>query len=433
MASSLARAVRAQGGVWVQDATADAHARLTAGAVPVAALAGFARVASLVDSGWQAYLAVEPEVAAARLHEAERAAIALTALPGGAVVYADVCLRLGVVATQLGHADEASAWMQLAARLDPAREVSIAAFAPNVVSAYQAARGAAGTASVAVPVRLVVTEARPTAAVDGTDAAGAAELPAAVTLDGRAFGVAPRDAELAPGRHVLSAYVPGYRPHAVLIDVPAVAAEPSTPSSPSTPSTPITPITVELALTPTAAEQALLTQPDARPPAPTEGAAGEFARAAAAAVLTYSEIDTLVLIAAVWRQGQPALLGQRCQLRGALACTAVVELRYPAVGDLDGAVRELWQTLRVADNAPERPLLSVDARLITPEPAPARALGRDAAAQAPALSRRQWLWLGLGAAAVTATAGALWWLRRDADPPPQVSIDPCEFSACARF
>ena len=112
----------------VLDATAAARAR---GAEPRAALAGFAAVEQLVSEGWRAYVAADPEFAAARLAAARTAAEALVTLDGGLEVYADASLRLGVALLHLGQRDAAARAQQALAAaaelIDAARPLELAA------------------------------------------------------------------------------------------------------------------------------------------------------------------------------------------------------------------------------------------------------------------------------------------------------------------
>lgn len=396
LSEALARAARDAGVTPVPDAFARAARRLAQGAVPAERLAGFARIAPLARMGWQAYLAVEPALAADRLAEARRAAEAVLDLPGGPVIYADVCLRLGVVLRQLGRAGEGDALMRLAATLDPAREVSIAAFAPDVVAAYQAARGATlAAARVRVVVRLVAAPAR----APGSE----------VIIDGRSAGPSPIDVDLPTGLHVIVARAPGHRSRALVVAVAPGQAP------------------VEITLAPDPAAAAVLRGPAAL----AVGHAGDSARAAAAGLLAYGELDAVVLAASVWRRGAPALLGQRCELRAgnALACTAVVEIGHARAADVSVAARELWSTLaaqRDSAGAPA-PTLLADARLVQAEPRPAPP---PAPRPRRAWYRSPWIWVGVGAI-VTATASTVWALSRDPEVTPVVTVDPCDFGACA--
>jgi hypothetical protein len=403
----------------VADAIAHAQARLAGGAVPAARRAELDRVRALAAAGWQAYLAVEPALAADQLAEARRLAEAALDLPEGPVIYADACLRLGVVLHQLGRAGEGDALMRLAATLDPGRTVSIAAFAPDVVSAYEAARGAEAPA---VPVRITATLADAGAPAGP----GAPAQAVAIEIDGRPAGAAPLALALPAGLHVVVARAPGHRSQARVV---TVAAGPAAGAQ-----------AIAVALAPEPLARAVLRGPDAL----AAGSAGEDARAAVTGALAHGELDAVVLAASAWRRGAPALLGQRCALDHAgqaLACTGVIEIGYRQPGDAAAAGRALWTAL--AGDAPAAslpgPTLLADARLVSPEArpgpsdaprdAPRAPAARAGASPAPRWYRRPWLWIGVGAATAAAATTA-WALARDGEAAPVIIVDPCRFGPC---
>jgi hypothetical protein len=402
------------------DPAARARARLAEGRGPAARLAELERIAALVRMGWQAYLAVEPALAADRLGQARSLAESVLDLPEGVVAYADACLRLGVVLRQLGRSEEGDALMRLATLLDPQREVSIAEFAPDVVTAYESARSAQ---VAAVPVRIAVTldaasgpasEASPETNIEASpqpsiDASPETSPEASIDVDGRAAGIAPLELALATGLHVITARAPGWRSQARVIAVtPGLAP-------------------VDIALAPDPLALAVLGGERFL----SVGSAGEAPRAAVLGVLVYAELDAVVLGASVWRRGQPALLGQRCAARGqdALACTSVIEIGYQDAGGLDAAARALWSALATQrdETAVPGPTLLADARLVQAEqrPAPIRAGGSGG----PRWYRNRWLWIGAGVAAAAA-AGTVWALARDPGADPVVVVDPCQFGPC---
>jgi hypothetical protein len=387
------------------DAIARARARVASGAVPDTRQAELDRVRALATAGWQAYLAVEPAQAADQLAEARGLAETVLDLPEGTVVYADVCLRLGVVLRQLGRSGEADALMRLAATLDPGRTVSIAAFAPDVVSAYEAARSAEAEA---VPVRIDVT-------LEDAGGSGSPAQPAQmIDIDGRPAGAAPLALALPAGLHVITARAPGYRSQARVVTLVAGV----TPGEHA----------VALELWPEPLARAVLRGSDAL----AVGNAGDGARAAMAGLLVYGEIDAVVLVASAWRRGAPALLGQRCILgaEAALACTGVVEIGYRQPGDADAAGRALWAALAGDGTATPMPgpTLLADARLVQAEPRPAPAARADAG-PAPRWYRSPWLWIGVGVATAAATATA-WALSREGEATPVIIVDPCRFGPC---
>jgi hypothetical protein len=402
------------------DAVARARARLAEGRGPATRLAELERIAGLVRMGWQAYLAVEPALAADRLGQARSLAESVLDLPEGVVAYADACLRLGVVLRQLGRAEEGDALMRLAAALDPQREVSIAEFAPDVVTAYEIARSAR---TPEVPVRVAVTlDAAPEAQIDAQIDAHAEARPEArlaatpearpeaqIDIDGRPAGTAPLERALGTGLHVITARAPGWRSQARVVAVaPGLAS-------------------VDIALAPDPLAAAVLGGERLL----DVGSAGESPRQAMLGVLAYADLDAVVLGASVWRRGQPALLGQRCAARGqdALACTGVIEIGYQDAGGLEAAAAALWAALagQRDDAAAPGPTLLADARLAQADerPVPRRA----GASGGPRWYRNRWLWIGVGVAAAAA-AGTAWALARDPDVAPVVVVDPCEFGPC---
>ena len=135
------------------------------------------------------------------------------------------------------------------------------------------------------------------------------------------------------------------------------------------------------------------------------------------AIVSYTEADAVVLVAATVRTGGPALLGQRCH--SGATCTAVVEVGYPIGGDLARAIALLRQRLADADHR-YRPSLAGDPRL-RPTGGPPVGGGGDGGA------RRRWLWIGGGAvlAAVAAVAITAW---ASGDDRPTVTVDPDDFT-----
>lgn len=397
------------------DAIARAQGRLAQGAAPAARRAALDRARTLAAAGWQAYLAVEPGQAADQLAEARRLAEAVLDLSDGPAVYADVCLRLGVVLRQLGRAGEADALMRLAATLDPGRTVSIAAFAPDVVSAYEAARSAE---ALAVPMRIVVTraeDATPAMPAATPEASPEARPEANIDIDGRPAGAAPLDIALPAGLHIITARAPGHRSQARVVDVaPEHASEDHT---------------IALALAPEPRAQAVLRGAATL----AVGSADEDARTAVAGLLVYGEVDAIVLAASTWRRGAPALLGQRCALGTdeTLACTGVIEIGYRQPGDVDAAARALWTALaEPATSAPiPGPTLLADARLVQAESRPVASAVRADAEPGPRWYRSPWLWIGVGVA-TAAAAGTAWALAREGEVTPVIIVDPCRFGPC---
>jgi hypothetical protein len=357
----------ATGGPAVIDVRAAARAAWAAGAVPAARLRGFTRVAELAAEGWRAYLAVDPELAAARLATARAEAEGLLALDGGIELYADLTLRLGVVRGALGRADEAGELLRLAHALDPDRAPTASEFSPDALAAYAAAIAAA-------PARRAVELVVPAAAQ--------------VAIDGRE--VDGRVHELTVGPHVVVVRAPGRVARGRAVAIAGGAG----------------PARIELALDEDPA--AVLAEDGAL-------AAGVDARRAGSVVaqlLLHADVDALYLLASVYRGGRPALLGQRC-VDARPACTAVVEVGYADGAGLDGAARLLVDRLA---NARLRDGVSL--------PSDER-LGGGRGPGPGGERRRRWIVAGVGVAvAVIVTAIVL---ASGDEPVPTVTIDPGDF------
>lgn len=364
-ADALESAIREGGNEPVAAVIEAAQRGLRSGAVPVGTLQYFARARTLAGEGWRAYLAVEAEFAAARLAEARRVAVRVAHLPGGLELLADASLRLGAVLGYLGRSDEGTEALRLAVRLDPHREVTLAEFAPEVVSAYEAAAVAAPD-----PARVRVLSVPPGAEIE---------------IDGRLLGRAPVEVEIPAGQHLLVARAPGRRASARL-----VASSGGTE---------------EISLEPESRAAAVVAGPSAF----AVGRPAESAAAAIEGLMLYAELDAVVLLASVWRGGQPALLGQRCA-GIPVRCSAVVEIRYPDPAGISTAGAALWRALTGAEGTLP-PILLEDARLTEAEPAPGTANIEPGGCR---WCRSGWLWLGVGAAALTAGAVALF--ARDSEP-----------------
>jgi hypothetical protein len=367
--AALVAAGGGAGDTVVADALVTAAEAKAAGAVPRGELERFRRTRALVEEGWRAYLQVQAEVAAARLGRARDDAEALLALDGGVELYADVALRLGAVLDHLGRRSESADALRLAGWLDPGRAVTTAEFSPDIVAAFAAAR-----AATPLPV---------TVHIGVTGGAGAT-----VSIDGQPAVRAPATVELPAGQHVVVARASGFRTRGV-----AFAA---------------------------AGEVAIRLEADGDAAALAAGvAAGTGAAAAARAIdaaALYAEVDAVVLAAAVWRQGAPALLGQRC---AGGRCTAIVEVGYgAAAGGLAAAAAALWRELAVSARR-EPPTLPADPRLGgSARPAVAGAGGCR-------WCRSPWLWAGVGAAVVAIGTGAV--VLLSGDDGTVIGVDPGDF------
>jgi hypothetical protein len=302
VAGAMANAMTGRAGRIVADAVAEARAAVAVGAVPVEALARFRRVREQVDEGWKAYLRVAVENAQLRLAAARTEAEALVALPGGAELYADAALRLGVVLGHLGRRSESQAILALALALDPDRPITLAEFSPDVVDAIAAVR--------ALPV--------------SKQKLHVASIPAGaqISIDGTDVGRAPLDVEVTRGQHVIVARETFYS-----AAVRGVAVD-----SPSQ-------VSLELARDD---EIVRLTGGPAR--GMPELAAQELVDAA----LRFADLDEGLLVADTSRRGGPTLLVQRCAGIPA-KCSAVVEIGYGDRSGLDAAARQAWDAARTGE------------------------------------------------------------------------------------
>jgi hypothetical protein len=287
-----------------------------------------------------------------------------------------VALRLGAVLDHLGRRAESAEVLRLAAWLDPGRAVTTAEFSPDVVAAFDAARAAVPAAA---PVRVVVTG----------PARGAT-----IEIDGKAAGTAPATVPLAAGQHVVVARAAGYRARGV-----AFAAA--------------------------GGEVAIALEADPVAVALGAGVAAGTSEAAAGraieAVALFAEVDAVVLAAAVWRQGEPALLGQWC---AGGRCTAVVEVGYGAApGGLDAAAGALWREVAaVAAARRYPPTLPSDPRL-------GRGVGPARTARRCGWCRSPWLWAGVGAAVVAVGASVA--VIASGDGGTVLGVDPDDFGGAA--
>jgi hypothetical protein len=362
VAAAMVAAIGARGRV-VGDAIGDARSRLAAGAVSADTLARFRRVRDMVDEGWRGYLRVQIDFAQRRLAAARGEAEALVALPGGAELYADATLRLGVV-LQHRRVAEAPAVLALALALDPARPITLAEFSPDVVEAADAVR-----ATPAALQRVHVVTSPPGARV---------------SIDGTELGVAPLDAQVTRGQHLVVARAPLHR--AAVRGVVVDGAR-----------------TVELALDrdDDAAQLAAGATPGL--PAPDEQALID-------AALRFAELDEVAVAAIADRQGGPALVVQRCA--GVPArCTSMIEIGYGDRAGLAAAAREAWRA--VAAGALGAPPTVIGVRVLRAPPSRCQ------------LCRNPVVWTGVGAIVVGAVVAIV--VAAGARPAPVVTVDGHDF------
>lgn len=366
VASAVAAALAGRAQRVVPDAIAEARANVAAGAVPVETLAAFRRVREQIHEGWKAYLRVAVDVAAIRLASARRDAEALVAYPGGAELYADAALRLGVVLDHLGRRAESQGAIALALSLDPDRPIELSEFSPDVVELVAATRRA--------PV------AKQRLRVTSTPAG------ATVRVDGVEVGRAPLEVEVTRGQHVVAARLAHHVPHAigVAVDEPAAVAL----------ALEVDPERIALA------GGAALGMPE------------RDAQRLVEATLRYADLDEVVIVAATTRRGGPTLFAQRCAGIPA-RCSAVVEIGYGERAGLAAAARGAWEAVRAGEL--RYPPAVFGER--------ASAGGGEVGCK---LCRSPWLWSGVGAAVVVGTVLAVVALSSDR-PPPTVVVDPGVF------
>lgn len=367
VAAAMAAAMAGHGRV-VVDAVAEARGALAAGAVPPEALARFRRVREQIDEGWRAYLRVAVDNAHTQLAAARADAEPLLALPGGAELYADATLRLGVVLGHLGRRVDAQALLRLARALDPDRPIALAEFSPDVVEAVESARQASAPAH---RLRIETAPAGASIRVDGTDA-----------------GRTPIELDLTAGPHAIVARAPDHRTAVRVV----VAGSPGA-----------APLTLELARDDAAAHLSA---------GAPRGLSASAAQALVDAVLRYADLDEVALVTDATRRGEPTLLVQRCAGLPA-RCTSLIELGYRDRADLAAAARAAWQAARSADLR-EPPTVFGE-----PEDRPTPAARCS-------LCRNPWLWTGVGAAVVTGLIVTFIAVSGD-KPPPVVGVDPSQF------
>jgi hypothetical protein len=365
VAAAMAAAMTGRAQRIVPDAIAEARAAVAAGAVPVEALARFRRVREQVEEGWRAYLRVAVENAALRLQSARREAEELVALPGGAELYADCALRLGVVLDRLGRRTEAQQALALALALDPDRQITLAEFSPDVIDAVAAVR--------ALPI------SRQTLHV--------ASIPAGaqIAIDGTEVGRAPLDADVTRGQHVVVARETFHAPAVRGVAVDAAAQ-----------------ITLEL----TRDDEAVRLAGGAARGMP-ESAASELVGAA----LRYADLDEVVVVADTTRRGGPTLLVQRCA--GVPAkCSAVVDIGYGDKSGLPSAAKQAWEAARTGE--------------LRYPPTVLGDRGERGGDDRCKLCRNPGVWVGVGALVVIGAVITVSVLSAD-KPPPVVNVDGRDF------
>ena len=284
----------------LDDAIGRARAQLAAGAVPIETLARFRHVRALTDEGWSAFQHVSFDVAASRLAAARGEAELLVALPGGAELYADASLRLGVVMARQGRAQDAHDVVALALARDPDRPITTAEFSPDVLELADAVRASPA------PAQHVRIAAEPASAI--------------LSVDGVELGASPVETDLPRGQHVVVARAPLHEPRAQ-----SVAVDASTTS-------------IHLALERDREAEELVGGADA--------ATDDALRALVDVTERYAGVDEIVLATVVDRRGGPSLLVERC---AGARCTPVVEVGFADAAGLPAAVKSAWASVRAGE------------------------------------------------------------------------------------
>lgn len=360
VAAAMRDAMAGRANRLVEDAVAEARTAVAEGAVPIETLAAFRRVRAQMDAGWRNYQRVAVDQARDALVAARTAAEPLVALPGGAELYADTALRLGMVLSQLGRRDEAQVVIALALALDPDRPITTAEFSPDLVAVVDAARAA--------PVALHTVRI-------ATTPPGAR-----IRIDGKDVGTSPLDVQITRGQHLVVARAPEHRPA-----VQGITADASR---------------VEVQLEPDEAA--------ARLGRSLRGLDDIPAQQLVDATLVFADLDEVVVVADTIRRGGPALLAQRCSGAAQARCSAVVEIGYADRAGLASAARSAWESILVGDLRYPPTVLGDEG---------GRVDDRCRWCRSPLV------WTGVGVVVVTGVVLAIYALS-SSQPPPVVTIPP---------
>lgn len=357
-----------------------ARARVAAGAVRAVRLVAFSRADALLRDGWRSYALGDFAAALAKLTEARALAVDIGDLDGGVELVAEVSLRLGVVKHEQLDVSGAAAEFRLARRLAPERVVTDDEFKPLAVGAFRSA--------VAAPVspRSVNIRREPAAA--------------SLIVDGREVASGATRIDLDVGFHLVVGRAPGMAPSRALVDISSAAV-------------PELAIRLELDAATAPLESAEL----------GIGVGEGVASRAGASALFFGELDAVLITAAIWRGGAPALVGQWCD-GVPLECGRAVEIRFADRRGLGVAVSELIRRARAETRRFPLTVLG-DARLTDPE-------SPDAGIVRPVTTpwwKNRWLWIGVGSAIAVGGATALI-LTRDPGVTLEIEADPCEFGPC---
>ncbi len=378
LSEALSELLRTEGFELV-DMFEEARAAVEGGAVLEDQLVAFSRANELLEEGWRSYLEVRPSFAAARLAQARTEALAVAHLQGGRELLAEISLRLGATKLDIERQAEAADDFRLVHMLAPERRVSDSEFKPEVVVAFDAAIAQERS-----------WQARP---VEREPAS------AKLWIDGEPLAANLAEVSLQDGLHLVSAQEPGYQGSSQLVSVSAGV---------------VAPVRVRMDVDPLA--QRVLGGAATL----AGGVAEDEATQALGALVLYAQVDSVLLVASVWRREQPALLAQLCTGQPA-RCSRVVEVGYPE-GGLLVAVSELWRNLRRAGGR-FPPTLQNDERLLVSEKRPIGGGGGSRSW----LSNR-WLWVGVAAASIAGSA--IYLLSGDQEIRPVFVGEPCSFGGC---
>ena len=376
LVDAVAAAIEAGGDVAVRRPGEEAQAALDAGAVPASQLAAFSRVAELVEQGWRAYLEVQTEYAVARLGEARRVAEAVLALDGGLETYADAALRLGAALDSAGRKGEADDVLRLAGVLDPTRAITVQEFSPDVVAAVKRAREATrSTRGVRITAR----------------GPGGDDVEAEIEVDGQKLGRGPVEVVLEVGQHVVVVRGGDARTRGESFVV-AAGTE--------------------------GIEMVVDVDRDPRPGALARGLTGSDDEQTdwADAVVTYGDLEGLILVSSVWRSNRPALLAQWCD-GTPVSCTGIVEIGHDDGGLAAAARAALEDLARARDGRRYAVTLPSDPRV---ERGGRRIAGGRCRWCRPAIVAGTTI-------AVIAAAAAVYLIATDEDENPVVLVDPGDF------
>jgi hypothetical protein len=304
--------------------------------------------------------------------EARRIALGVADLSGGPELIAEISLILGATRLDLGDA-RAHSDFGLAGRLYPGRAISTAEFKPSIVEAIAAAK----RPSADRLLELGITAWRGSS----------------IAINGVAVAQRSFSGRLRPGLHVVVATGPGRVPAADLVDLQRNSS------------------------------MELIGEPDPWLSAIEEGRSSlgigqtrSKIASSAAALMTYADLDALIIASATWRSGRAALIAERCE-GVPVRCTRSAEVRYGGGGRLVAAAAEVWGSLDSALLELD-PGVLIDTRIANAEPPP-EAL--------PPKGSRHWLrhplvWAGLASAATIVVTIAV--LGGDDDSRPEVHIGP---------